>query len=50
MYELAGCKCDSINYMVVANIKRSLAVSKQATQNFDVERNNSKLNELDVTK
>jgi len=41
--------CDTDHYLVVAKLRRKLAVRKQATQKFDEERINlRKLNELGV--
>src|SRR5215469_12313116 len=45
-----GADCDSDNYLVVAKLRETLAVRKQAAQKFDGERFNlRKLNELEVT-
>jgi len=35
-----GADCDSEHYLVVALVRKILAVMKQATQNLDVERFN----------
>ena len=35
-----GADCDADHYLVVANVRERLAVSKQAAQKFDVERSN----------
>jgi len=44
-------ECDTDHYMVVAKIRKRLAVSKQAAQRFGGERFNlRKLNELEVRK
>jgi hypothetical protein len=46
-----GDDCDTDHNQVVAKVRERLAVSKQATQKFDVERfNRRKLNELEVRK
>jgi len=46
-----GADCDTDNYLVVAEVKDRLAVSKQAAQKFDVDRfNHRKLSELEVIK
>ena len=46
-----GVDCDNYHYLVVAKIRKRLAVSKQAAQNFDAERFNfRKLNQLEVRK
>jgi len=46
-----GADCDADLYLVVAKVSEKLAVSKQATQKFDMERFNlRKLNELEVRK
>ncbi len=46
-----GADCDTDHYLVVAEVRERLAVSKQATQKFDRERFNlGKLNELEVRK
>ena len=46
-----GADCDNNHYLVVAEGRGRLAVSKQAAQKFDVERFNiRKLNELEVRK
>jgi len=44
-----GADCDTDHYQVVAKVRERLAVSKQESQKFDVERFNlRKLNELEV--
>jgi hypothetical protein len=44
-----GTECDSDHYLVVSEVRERLAISKQATQKFEVERFNlRKLNELYV--
>ena len=46
-----GADCDTDHYMVIAEVRERLAVSKQAAQRFDEERFNlRKLNELEVMK
>jgi hypothetical protein len=51
MYSLSGKLIMILITMVVAKVSESLAVSKQAAQEFDVERFNlKKLSELDVRK
>jgi hypothetical protein len=51
MYDLAGELTDTDHYLVVAEGRGRLAVSKQAAQKFDVKRFNIwKLNELEVGK
>ena len=46
-----GSDCDTDHCLVVAKVRKSLAVSKQATQKFDGERfNPRKLNELEFMK
>jgi len=46
-----GSDCDTDHCLVVAEVGDRLAVSKQAAQNFDVERFNlRKLNKLEVRK
>jgi len=52
MYDFSGgADCDTDHYLVTANIRERLAVSKQAAQEFKVERFNlGKLNELEVRK
>jgi hypothetical protein len=43
-----GADCDTGHYLVIANVRERLAVSKQETQKFDAERFNlRKLHELD---
>ena len=43
--------CGTEHYLVTAEVKERLAVSKKAAQNFDGERFNlRKLNELEVSK
>jgi len=43
--------CDTDHYLVVAEVRERLAVSKQAAQKFDRERLNlRKLNKLEVRK
>jgi hypothetical protein len=45
------CDCDTDHYLVIAKAREGLAVSKQASQKFDVEIfNRRKLNELEVRK
>ena len=44
-----GAVCDSVNNLVVENVRDRLSVSKQEWHNFDVERfNPKKLNEVEV--
>ena len=44
-----AAECDTDHYMVVANVRERLAISKQAAQRFDGERfNPRKLNGLEV--
>ena len=51
MRSFREAECDTDQYLVFAKDRKSLAGSKQAAQNFDVERFNlRKLNELDVRK
>jgi hypothetical protein len=51
MRSFRGADCDTDHYLVVAKARERLAVSKQATQNFNVERFNLKnLSELEVRK
>ena len=52
MYDFSGgADCDTDHYLVTANIRERLAVSKRAAQEFKVERFNlGKLNELEVRK
>jgi hypothetical protein len=46
-----GAACDTDHYLVVAKVKESLAVSKQAARKFDAERFNlKKPSELEVRK
>jgi hypothetical protein len=46
-----GADCDTDHYLMVAKVSERLAVSKQAAQNFDMDRFNlMKLNELEVRK
>ena len=46
-----GADCDTDHYLVVANIRERLVVSKQTAKKFDGERFNlGTLNELDVRK
>jgi hypothetical protein len=40
MYELSGELTNTDQYLVVAKVRRRLVVSKQAAQNFGVERFN----------
>ena len=43
--------CDTDQYLVVANVRERLSVSKQAAQKFDGERfNHRKLSELEIRK
>jgi len=45
------CDCDTVHYLVVAKARERLAVSKQASRDFDVEIFNlRKLNDLEVRK
>ena len=47
----SGADSDADNYVVLANVRERLAVSKQVAQKFDVKRFNlRKLNELEVRK
>ena len=51
MRSFRGADCDTDHYLVVAEIKEMLAVSKQAAQKFDEERFNlRKLSELEIRK
>ena len=53
MYErnFRGAECDTDHYVVFAKVKERLAVSRQATQDFDVEIFNSRqLSELQFRK
>jgi len=46
-----GADCDSDHYLVVAEVRERLTISKQAAQRLDGERFNlRKLNELEVMK
>jgi hypothetical protein len=46
-----GADCDTDPYLVVANVRKRLAVNKQAARKFDVERFDlKKLSELEVRK
>jgi hypothetical protein len=46
-----GAECDTDHYLVVEKVKERLAVSKDESQNFDVEIfNSSKQSELEVKK
>jgi len=46
-----AAECDTDHYMVVANVRERLAISKQAVHKFDGERFNLRnLNELEVRK
>jgi hypothetical protein len=48
---LRGAHCDTDHYLVVAKVRETLAVSKQAAQKFDAERFNlNNLSELEVRK
>jgi hypothetical protein len=47
---LRGADCDTDQYLVVAEVRERLAVSKQAAQKFDGERLLRKLNKLEVRK
>jgi hypothetical protein len=48
---LSGTDCDTDHYLMVVKVRENLAVSKQAAQNFDVERFHLRqLNELEVRK
>ena len=51
MQSFGGADCDTDHYLVVAEVRERLAVSKQAAQKFDRERFNlRKLSELEVGK
>jgi hypothetical protein len=51
LYNVRGAECDTDPYLVVANVRERLAISKQAAQKFDGERFNlGKLNEIEVRK
>jgi len=43
-----GDDCDTDNYLVIAKVRESLAVGKEATQRFHRQRFNLKLNEPEV--
>jgi len=46
-----GAECDTDHYMVAAKVRETSAVSKQETQDFEVERFNiGKLSELEISK
>ena len=46
-----GAECDTDHYLVIAKVRESLAVVKQATERLDGHRfNMSKLNDLEVSK
>ena len=46
-----GAECDTDHYLVIAKVRKRLAVSQQAAQRLDRQRFNlSKLNDLDVRK
>jgi len=48
---VTGTDCDTDHCLVVAKYRKRLAVSKQASQKYDVDRFNlRKLNELEATK
>jgi len=49
VHSFRGADCDTDHYLVVAKVRERLAISKKATQKFDVERFYlRKLNELEV--
>ena len=49
--DFKGSDCGAEHYLVAANVRERLLVSKQAAQKFDVERFNfRKLNEVQVSK
>ena len=51
MHEVRGTDCDTDHYLVVAEVRESLAVSKQAAKKFDVETHIlRKLSELEFRK
>ena len=51
MLSVRGADCDTDHCLVVAEARERLAISKQAAQEFDVERFNLwKLSELEVRK
>jgi hypothetical protein len=51
--EIRGAECDIDHYLVVANVRKSLVVSKEAAQALDVERftcSLMKLGKLEIRK